>query len=164
MIWSLELVSDVSTLRKREEHWISFFKPLGLMNLNDGAGMSGRKVVISELNRQKTIARNKLGLSEETRLKISLSKRGKKQSPEQIAAWMATPGFIVAKEKLYNHNLNQSIEVVCCETGERFTSLNAFKKMTGVSRRTLERCAKRGWKIGGLTWQMIRKENNVSAA
>ncbi len=54
MISCLETV-PISQLSKREIHWISFFRPLGLLtNKSHGPGLTGLKNIRSELNVQIT--------------------------------------------------------------------------------------------------------------
>jgi hypothetical protein len=98
--WLLELESErimplvfvlekctKSALPKREEAWIDYYLPTGLLlNRAMGRGTRGLKAVVSEKNREITRARNRLPKSPETIAKIRLA-NSKPYSPERLKKW-----------------------------------------------------------------------------
>jgi hypothetical protein len=105
----VRIIEEVSEplLKVRERAWIRFFKPLGcLLNLNDGDG-PGKNVRISELNRQITRARNKLGWSPQQRVNI-IKAISHPWSEERKRKWRERPGFQAWREKIIAFNKSRS--------------------------------------------------------
>lgn len=148
-------------LDAREEAWIVFFKPLGVLtNRSNGVGMKGLSGYVSPLNRKITAERNRLGCPPERRKKISEAKRGHKLSQEAKANWMATEGFKVAQEKFEAANEARKKKVVCEETGEEFESIRGAARALGIQQSHFYNSIKHGWRIRGRYWKVISVERN----
>jgi hypothetical protein len=118
--------SPIEKLSEREECWISFFRPLGLLyNKSNGNGMRGLKGCVSLLNRQITAERNRLG-------------RGKKLSEER-------------KAKLRGRIPKNSMPILCVETGIEFNSLTHAENGLGLGRHSIRDRIISGKKINGQT-------------
>lgn len=85
----LETLEDCGNIDDREKYWVAFYKKNGkAFNIADGGkGCPGvhisdeAKKIIGEKNRQHNLGKK---ASEETKLKMSLARKGRKPSPESI--------------------------------------------------------------------------------
>lgn len=154
----LEKVS-IENLKLREERWIAFYKPLGLLNRSFGEGSRGLKGYVSPLNRAMTAARNRLGLSRESIEKIRLKNLGKKMRPESKIKMMATEGFALAQIKLAAYNESKKKSIECIETGEIIPNLTLA--VTNLKRGwpIIKKHIEAGIPLDGKTWKLLKKEN-----
>lgn len=150
----------IPDLQKREEAWIKFFKPLGLLaNRSDGNGSKGLKLGPPCLeNRLKTIERNKRGQSEATKLKLSLQRIGKPISPEAREKWMQHPKYPVIQNKFRECNELRKKPVICETDGREFDSVADAAKSINHSSTYLRKAIQRGRIINGLRFIFKGKE------
>jgi GIY-YIG catalytic domain len=141
-------------LGEREEAWISFFKPLGILtNKSNGDGSKGLKGYVSPLNRRITAERNRRSLSAETIEKIRRANIGKKPSPESVRKMLESSGYKIASKKLAESNQKKSLAIVCNETGQSFDSLNQAAKELKCGVQNLRASILSNRQFHGQTWK-----------
>lgn len=143
VIYALEITTP-ELMKERETHWIRFFRPLGtLLNKSDGDGMKGLPGHASPLSRQRTIERNKRGLSTESRAKIWAHPNF------QTTVAKFTAMGIAARKKVIGSN------------GEQFQSVKDAAIALGIGRSGVRRLSKTGQPRNGVVWSIENKESNV---
>lgn len=156
-IYVLETM-PLSEMKPREEAWIAFFKPLGLLNRSNGDGMKGLKGYVSPLNRAITAKRNRLGHSPEVREKLRLINLGKKLSEETKSKMWASDGYAISKKKFAACNDSKRISVKCLETGQIIDGRCIAEKLLKRGWPKILSCISANKKLDGKTWEILQKE------
>lgn len=172
LIWPIE-VCNSQNWAEREKHWISFFRPIGLFNISEGGSgcVSGMKWTDEQraahsrlfkkighrpgaLNIQRTIERNKRGLSAESRAKISKTLTGRKMPDEQFQKFKSHPSQQIVIRKFRECNEKRKKKVVCVQTGEIFPSIAECGMSIGYHPDKLRQHIKHKWKYKGLNYKI----------
>ncbi len=157
--YTLQQVEDFDGAQKQETFWIQYFRSFGtLKNLSDGPGglnIRGRPAHPNCV--AATIARNKLGWSEETRRKQIACRKGRKQKPQRVERWKAHPSYSVIQEKLRQCNESRKKPIVCDETGERFDSIRGLCRAIGCRQSQFHEAMRQGWRLRGRYWRFEKE-------
>lgn len=154
----LETVS-IENLKSREESWIAFYKPLGLLNRSYGDGSKGLEGYVSPLNRAITAARNRLGLSKESIEKIRQHNLGKKM-PQDVKEKMLSSDYHTAnRAKMQAINESKRKSIICVETGEIVPSVYVAVSTLKRGWPKIKKHIESGLPLDGKTWKLLQKEN-----
>lgn len=116
---------------EREEHWIKFFRPLGLLlNQSDGHGVSGMGFKHSEAT-----------LEKQSKLRL-----GKPMSAIQKSNWIASGG----RDKFFKSKL-KGVESECGRL--RFNSMSEAAEFVGVTHSCIFVAASKGGRCCGIKWK-----------